>query len=277
MGMCKLTQTRGKFTRSHILPKALTRAEGLAPGLTQYGQGKAERRSSSWYDPAMVTEAGEKILSNYDDWGIKTLREYKMVWSGWGPMESLSDVRFIPGTPWGQRKIEFRDVEVPRRLRLFLLSILWRAAATVRSEFAEITLSSEHLEKLRAMVLKEEPEPLDFYPATLVQLSTLGTRHNMAPIASTKQIPPVGEKAGWNEPIFRFMIDGLIIHFSRLSIEENAAKDLGRLRVGNGNALTLNTVRYEDSAEAQNMEIVMLEAALGRPLFEISGGAFPPT
>ena len=223
-----------------------------------------------------MVEAGEQILSGYDNWAVAMLRKHRMVWSGWGPMLALSDVTSIPGTPWGMRKIEFEDGEELKRLRLFLLSILWRAAATTRQEFAEVKLPMDDLEKLRTMVLEKKPEPLDFYPASLTQLSTLGRRHNHAPIAFMKQIPALGGEPGYEEPVFRFFLDGLIIHFSRLSIEENAAKDLGPLRVGGANSVTISTVRYEDSAQAQNAVIVMAEAALGRPLHEIPHGPFSP-
>lgn len=259
---------------SHILPKALTRAEGLGPGLTQFGKGKTQRRWSSWYDRALVTEEGEKILSDLDNWGIATLRKYKLVWSGWGPMQTLNDVTIIPETPWGLRKIEFQDEETPKRLRVFLLSILWRAAATKRPEFAEIDLPPDQLEMLRKMVLEGNWEPLGFYPASLSQLSTIGLRHNHAPLATIKQIPAIGEVPAWNEPIFRFFLDGLIIHFSRLSIEDNVAKNLGSQRVGNSNSLTISTVRFEESAQLENLRIVMAEAALGRPLYEIPHGPF---
>jgi hypothetical protein len=212
-----------------------------------------------------VTDEGEKILSDYDNWAIATLRKYKLVWSGWGPMLALTDATSIPGTPWGFRKIEFEDSDESKQLRLFLLSILWRAAATERREFSEVQLPLEHLENLRTMILNGNPEPLDFYPASLTQLSTLGIRHNHTPIAFTKQIPALGGEAGWKEPVFRFFLDGLIIHYSRLSIEENSAKDMGPLRVGGTKTLIVNTVRYEESAQAQNLGIVIMEAELGRP------------
>lgn len=266
IGVCKLTKESGRFVDSHILPKALTRADGLKQGLAQLGRGQTERRWSSWYDSALVIEAGEKILSDYDNWAIAMLRKHKLVWSGWGPMQALIDIESIAGTPWGIRRIEFENGEELKRLRLFLLSILWRAAVTRRREFDEVKLPTDDLEHLRTMVLKQNPEPLDFYPSTLTQLSTLGIRHNHTPIALIKQIPAIGGKPPYEEPVFRFFLDGLIVHFSRLSKEKNAALDLGPLRVGAANSVIINTVRWENSAQAQNLAIVATEAALGRPL-----------
>lgn len=274
-GYCKLTKSYGKFVDSHILPKALTRADGLALGLLQIGQGRKDRRWSSWYDPALVIEEGETILSEYDNWAIATLRKHKMVWSGWGPMQALSDVVPIPGVPWGYRIIKSEDSDEFKRLRLFFLSLLWRAAASDRKEFDEIVLPSDHLEILRKMVLDRVSEPLDFYPATLTQLSTLGVRHNQTPITITKNVPSMGGNPGWEEPAFRFFIDGLIIHFSRLSIEENAARDLSPMQVGCANRLTVSTVPYESSSQAKNLAIVSLESELGKPLPEPPYRPFP--
>lgn len=191
-------------------------------------------------------------------------------------MQALSDYVSILGTPWGIRKIEFNDDEVPKRLRLFLLSILWRAAATERHEFSEVVLSSDQLEKLRLMVLNGNPEPLAFYPASFVQLSTLGARHNLSPLRMAKQVPAIGKEPAWEEPIFRIFLDGLIIHFSLLSVEEHLGRDLSSLRVGGANSLTINTVQTKDSAEAKKLTVVKMEAELGRPLFEISNGPLSP-
>lgn len=158
-GICKLTGNTGRFVDLHILPKALTKADGLGPGLVEFGNGKRVRRSSSWYDQRLVTTEGEKILAEYDDWAIKALRKHALVWSGWGPRMSLNGVQAIPGTPWGFRSVSGSDW---KKLRLFFLSLLWRAAATDRPEFNEIDLPLEHLEQLRLMVLNGTPEPIEF-------------------------------------------------------------------------------------------------------------------
>lgn len=273
-GVCKLTGESGRFVDSHLLPKALTKADGLAPGLVQIGNGRKEKRSSSWYDQHLVIAEGEKILAEYDDWAIRILRKHALVWSGWGPRISLNDFQPITGTPWGVRSISGDDW---KKLRLFFLSLLWRAAATDRPEFHEVDIPPDHLERLRQMLLNGDPEPVAFYAISLTQISTIGIRHNHAPIAFTKTIP--SSEAGrpaMEEPTFRFYLDGLVIHFSRLSTEQNEARDLGPLVVGAEDTITLSTVDFVSSAQAENLAIVGMEAELGRPLFEIAYGPFSP-
>src|SRR5690242_3439170 len=139
IGICKLTRTRGKFVKAHIIPEAFSRRASANYPMTQSGQGtRPKRRWTSWYDPQLVTAAGERILADYDDWAIRELRRTRLVSSGWGPMTVLSvpDYDTVPGTTWGIRKVQIDG----KRLRLFYLSVLWRAAMCELSEFNEIKL-----------------------------------------------------------------------------------------------------------------------------------------
>lgn len=128
-------------------------------------------------------------------------------------------------------------------------------------------MPDDDLERLRKMVLDGNPEPLEFFPVSLTQLSTLGVNHNHAPLADVKIIPDVitGEEY-WEMPIFRFYLDGLIIHFSRLSIEENKKRYLKSHYVGSAGALVVTTLPYEGSFQEQNLAVVQTEAIIGRPL-----------
>ena len=175
-GTCKLTGEHGKFVRSHLLPQALTRPEGPGAPLIQAGMSaRPIRRWTSWYDPRLVTSAGEAILSKHDDSGIKELQRHKLVWSSWGPMVKLESQGFreyrYDDHSMGVRHLT--DVDT-LTLRMFFLSLLWRAAATDLVEFAEVHLNKEQLSQLTEMILSNNPEPLDFYPIELIQLSTIG-------------------------------------------------------------------------------------------------------
>ena len=124
---------------SHIIPEALTRPSVRGSPLLQYGDGAhPTRRWSSWYDPQLVTAEGEKYLSDLDTWAIAQLREHKLVWSGWGTETDLGMHHTPINNIFGIRKIEGIDT---KRLRLFFLSLLWRAAASSRYEFKEISVT----------------------------------------------------------------------------------------------------------------------------------------
>ncbi|MBZ9734010.1 hypothetical protein LB534_08135 [Mesorhizobium sp. CA18] len=257
-GICQLTGKAGKFVDSHLLPRALTKAGGLGTPFIQGGKGLAPTtRHSSWYDNRLVTRAGEDVLAKLDDWAIKELRKAKLVWSGWGPMTKLTDVRAIPGTDWGIRTINGVDW---RRLRVFMLSLLWRAGATKRMEFAEVEINVEDLDTLRIMVLEGNPDPIDFYQTQFIQLSTMGMEHNHTPIAMTKVIPGAADGPDYEVPHFRFYLDGLIIHFDRRPIEEIRKRELGEIVLGHSDNLTVATVIYEDSFQRKNLEFIQAEA-----------------
>lgn len=259
-GICKLTKSEGEFIRSHIIPKALTKPE--APGLpfVQSGKGtRPMRRWMSWYDRQLVTQAGEDELSKIDHIGIEILRNKKLIWSSWGPMLKLStsDHNLIDiQNGWGFRKIEGINTS---NLRLFILSILWRAAASHMSEFSEIKIPANDLEKLRILVLNRQVGDISFYPATLIQLSTIGEIHNNSPFATTVSTPSIGGDPGRKIQVFRFYFDGLVVHVHRSSIDDGYAQSLGGLVVGGDTLLSLSTVTYENSFQRENIEAIRYE------------------
>lgn len=258
-GVCRLTGRHGAFVKAHIIPAALTRP--AAPGMPfiQGGLGtRPTQRWSSWYDDALVIRKGEDILTEYDTWGIAELRRLKLVWSGWeGHRIDCPDYQEIPGTPdWGFRQIKTRD---PAKLRLFFLSLLWRAAASRRFEFAEIDMPPDHLEQLRHMLLNRDAGPIGFYPAQLNQLSSKGDIHNMTPIAADKQMyTPDGEPTALL-PTFRFYMEGLAVHMTRQDLGGDRIRELGPLIVGNAEDLVVSAVSYEKSFQRENLQKLIAE------------------
>lgn len=258
-GLCKLTQQRGMFVDSHIIPEALTRPASNGKPLYQYGEGKRPiKRWSSWYDPKLVTLEGEKYLSALDTWAIHRLREHRLVWSGWGSSSSLNGFHTEIAGELGIRQVSGID---PMRLRLFFLSLLWRAAATDLDEFSEVLISDDDLEHLRQLILSGNPGDLSFYPCQLTQLSTKGTIHNHAPIRDLKHLAGDGllTPSSLALPTFRFYFDGLIAHMHVSLPKWSSAASLGNLLVGAADTVILSTVSFESSLQNLNMQSVMHE------------------
>lgn len=166
----------------------------------------------------------------------------------------------MPGTPWGIRKVK---VDEPDKLRLFFLSLLWRAAVSGLPEFSEVQIPRADLDQLGQMIVDSDPGEISFYPTALVQLSTMGIVHNMAPIAAVKHIPELGEPTDKSTkrdiPILRFYLDGLVAHVHRHASDDGYTQDISNLIVGAGNKLTVTTVTYEHSFERENLSYVMTE------------------
>jgi hypothetical protein len=255
VGRCLLTGKTGVFVQSHILPKALTRPEIAGEPFEQILGQRVVRRFSSWYDTSIVIRDGESVLADYDSWAISFLRAKQLIWSGWGPMQVLSDVKLLPGTNSGIRKVSFLKIDDAYRLRLWTLTLLWRASVTNLPEFSSIKLDIIHIEKLRVMIINGNALPLYFYPVQLIQFSTIGMVHNQAGFSDRKLIPDFGQ--GEEEvPFFRFYVDGLIIH-----IHKTEGRVHGALDLGGGTELVVTTVTFEASTQAKRLVAEIAEAS----------------
>lgn len=259
IGVCKLTGETGPLVKSHIIPKALTSPDINGRPFAQAGHDyPPRRRRDSWYDSNLVTRAGEDILAHYDNWAVDTLRRHRLVWSGMGDDQGLADeeMMLVPESGGvGFRKIENIDTQ---RLRLFLLSILWRAAASSLPEFKEVRMMPNERRRLGRMVRDGQVDPLHFFPVTLIQLSTRGRLHNLTPIAQRKVRDPTNPERG-SIPIFRFYFDGLIAHFHRKGRQKEVAS-LGPLMVGAGQDIVVAVRPYEGSWQEGNLHELITEA-----------------
>lgn len=239
-GRCRLTGHEGKLVRSHLLPKSVTRAPDPGePRVDGYAAARPVKRFDSWYDPTLVTRAGEDILSDYDDWAIKELRRLQLIWSAWGDLESLpaQDVEWPQGSSLGLRHLECIDV---RKLRLFFLSLLWRAASTSLEGF-KVAIASDKVEALRQMIVAGNPKPTSMFPVALIQLSTKGPWHNAGPRV---------ESLADGTTFFRFYFDGLIAHIYD-DVTDDFVANAGALILGESSSITVMTRPYEESAQRE--------------------------
>lgn len=217
-GRCALTGREGDFIDCHIIPRALTQKMRQGQPLMQEGRdGRFIRRWTSWYDPKLVTQAGEDILQSYDDVGIRILRRHRLVWSSWGPMLRLPQSMYtsIKTTGHGFREITLDAIA----LRLFFLSILWRGIATKLWEFDRIALPEADTQRLRDMVLHGNPEPYDFLSISLMQFTTQTAPFNHAIVSHSKRIPDIrGDQIDFEDGVdvkcFRVYTDGLIANIN---------------------------------------------------------------
>jgi hypothetical protein len=258
-GICKLTKKHGTFVSSHLIPKALTKPEESGRPFVETWSGKRPKRTwSSWYDNQLVTAEGEAILSAIDGWAITELRKHKLVWSGWGPMQTLGNNHDLFGdSGFGLRSISGLD---GKRLRLFFLSLLWRAAASTHHSFLEVRLLPEQIEKLGEMLLTGNSEPPSYFAVHLTQISTIGIVHNLSPLSQAKTLRYLEEeRAERTVPFFRFYFDGLIAHVHHNS-EGELATEAGPLVLGLQEKLVVPTITFDESYQRKNLANLMLDA-----------------
>lgn len=270
-GICKLTGQHGIFLKSHIIPAALTRRDKSEPFI-EAGNGRPPKRTwNSWFDSELVIQRGEKILTEFDTWAIASMRRARLVWSGWKgsdvlePSADFNATHQIIGTPdnFGLHSLQGIDAA---RLRLFLLSLLWRAAVTKRPEFDEIHIPAGDEQQLRQMLLEGSAEPLDFYPVTLTQLSTMGPHHNQTPICRDHYFGPDADRGLPPAKTFRFYFDGLIATVFLPGYSAALYEGMSAIAVGGKpNQLDVLTVPFANSFQHENMGKVVQEAHVNWP------------
>lgn len=191
---CLLTGDVGKMVKSHIIPKALTRNEikggSFIEERNMNGHIVYSKAFDSWHDSNIVTQKGEDILANLDNFAIKELREKGMVWSGkFGNFteDSTFDI------------VKFNN---PQKMRIYFLSLLWRASVSSHPVFKNINLDASKIAKLKALITGEIEDDFSFFPVSLHSLS-LGEIHNYS----------AGFDIIENITFFRLYHDGLIIKF----------------------------------------------------------------
>jgi len=206
-------------------------------------------RADSWYDRRLVTAEGEKILERHDTAGIEELRRSGLVWS------SQQHDRIIIENPdetgLGVSRVISRH---PKRLRLFILSLLWRAAATDFADFCYVRLQANDLEYLRCLVFNGEVGEASEFPIFFLSLIAPGKPHNHTPIRQR-----YGEGASAIE-LFRFYFDGLIAFVGDRMAPREFVRELRPYFVGFDKEFLIMARPFEGSRQDRDLVDMMIKA-----------------
>tara|TARA_R110000744_G_scaffold232264_2_gene350315 strand:- start:192 stop:959 length:768 start_codon:yes stop_codon:yes gene_type:complete len=102
----------------------------------------AKRNLNGWYDTSIVTRRGEDYLADLDEYAVKLFRKKGMFFSKRRDDGAKFDGFFeLPISGSGiVGHFAINDVDA-MKIKLFGLSLLWRASATSRPEFEHIKLA----------------------------------------------------------------------------------------------------------------------------------------
>lgn len=255
IGRCKLTGNIDRFVNSHLIPQALTPPEIKGKIMQEIGEGiRAKKACTSWYDNNIVTQKGEDILTEYDTSAILELRRNHLVWTGWENTLTLKEKITPISNTHGIRVIENYD---HKSLRLFGLSLLWRACVSEMQGFNSISIPDKDLETIKNMLINRENQPNYFYPISLIQISSKGKIHNQTPFIDELKLPIQSKATGLHSyKIIRFYFDGLIMHI-RMTTDEASAKENSKMLIGMHDKLAIPTITYEASFQRENMENII--------------------
>ena len=243
-GICKLTGKQGKYVKSHIIPKALFPREQPGQKLVETDGHSISFRPDTFYDRELVTQDGENILRDLDDWAIKELERLKLIWRGW-KTDSFTEegMPFDRNGAIGHRALKSSDA---RRLRLFFLSLLWRAAASYRREMNNVAMPEADLERIRRMLVEGQAEPFYQFPIILAHYWSKGIDYSMAPFeVSSSQSEGLSRLNSW-----RFYFNGLFCHIMRDAKTVIDEMRWGKLVVGRIAEFSVLILDWDGSSQA---------------------------
>lgn len=168
--ICKLTGKEDTPAKAHIIPESfyLIDKDVNEPSLLATNS-KGIYPKRSWkgiYDDSIVTQEGEKYFLKCDDYAFKLLVEQ---FASAKPLE-------LKGSIVGYMYDNF-DYD---KLKLFFLSVLWRAAVSSHPFFKRVDIGP-HLEIIRKAIIESDPGNSDFY-STVLALFDAGDERNWAKI-----------------------------------------------------------------------------------------------
>lgn len=257
-GVCALTGVYGPFVKSHLIPQALTLPEIPGTHFIEAGRGSRPiRRFTSWFDDSMVIRAGEDYLSKIDSRAIAELRKHKMVWSGWGRSKVLNckHHEFISEGREGLRMLPGVDAKL---LRVYFISLLWRALVTTRKEFSHVKNNGLDVNDLQEIILSGDPGSLSSHPIVLYQMSTRGYCHNNTPTLDDVVLPATEDEPEERVTTYRFYMQGCIAHIYA-GVDVRVAQRLGGIVLGGHENALIFTHPFNASKQLDRMKSVFSE------------------
>lgn len=106
------------------------------------------------YDDSIVTIEGEKIFSTWDDYAVKTLID---AWGDFQAIEADGEV-----LAWQLNDYDYSQI------KLFALSVLWRAHCSNHPAFSKVKLGP-HEGVIRQMLLENDPGAPEQYSVNIVR------------------------------------------------------------------------------------------------------------
>jgi hypothetical protein len=130
MDKCKLCGIRDDFVKAHVVPSsfypAIDGPRDMLLGASSKPDGRRYRTPTGIYDPKLVCAACEQRFSPWDTFAHRLLIERADLLRPEYDDSTLI-AYWLPSYNYSQ-------------LKLFFLSLLWRAAATNREEFSRVKL-----------------------------------------------------------------------------------------------------------------------------------------
>ena len=212
--VCALCLQPKELSDSHIIPNAYFKAmkrdnSGKLVAFDSSNESEAQQSIESWYQKLLCHEC-EQRFSKWETSSIETLRRTALSIEKSGNHGGL---------------IKAYDYST---LRLFLLSILWRAAASDLPEFGEMVLPTGYQERLRRALNEEnlsENLALNCRLMKIVDSAGVFTARNFENIAVSPSIEPAGANGKCT-----FIFGGYLVEYFVPRMPSKISRKLGVLK-----------------------------------------------
>jgi hypothetical protein len=161
MSLCKLCGRSAPLVQAHIIPESMYPFESgrrqpllKVPSNSDAPLGKSRVGE---YDPELVCGPCEAKFSPCDDYASRLLRKEP----------KPEDCVYVDGE-WRAYTIETYDYA---KLKLFFVSLLWRASESTRTFFENVSVGPQHTAQLSEMIRNKDPGRPDEYSVCIVRFT----------------------------------------------------------------------------------------------------------
>jgi hypothetical protein len=159
MNLCKFCGRQVPLVKAHIIPESMYPLEEVRrePLAIIHSDPNAPH-GKSWigeYDSTLVCAGCETMFSPWDDYAIRIFRQEP----------TKNNYLYIDGEP----SLYTLDIYDYKKLKLFFVSLLWRAAESNRPPFANVNIGAKHTARLKRMIENEDPGDAEDYSVYIVR------------------------------------------------------------------------------------------------------------
>lgn len=168
-GCCKFCLQKKKLVKAHIIPEhfysSLYNEKGqyVEVHISNDKSEKSKRRFKGIWDKTILcADCDNSILGKLDDYAAKIF---------WGYRNQELNIKDFqrPDQPLVQWRTAY-GIDTAR-IKLFFLSVLWRADVSQNIFFEDVNLDMEDREKIRSMIIENNAGTRDDYPILLLHYS----------------------------------------------------------------------------------------------------------
>ncbi|MDQ0421102.1 hypothetical protein J2045_002129 [Peteryoungia aggregata LMG 23059] len=229
-GRCALTGDSGPYSKSHVIPKVFARRVTQQSFISEDARGFLRRDFDAFRDDNLLTARGEKITEAYDNEIARTLRQHSLTYTSRRNKRELE----INALTYPVYSFASLSVDKIHLIKLFTLSLLWRAAASSMSEFSDVQLNEAEQEELRSAVETGDPKSPEFFPAVFSVFDSKSELPKIYPYRVTIL----------EDNFYRFFLDGVVCY---VSCSKSTKGNYGNWKVGADKKLHLLVIPSEES------------------------------